>query len=92
MTDFRLPEHRREVFFAAYEFHLRYKTMPGLVYGYFPYLAEKLQWTMEDKLWFAFLNGNTQNPSTSWIIFNKFPSIADLDTDEFEEWYFSEAM
>ena len=89
MTDFRLPENRRETFFTAYEFHLKFKTMPGLVYGYFPYLAKKLNWSMEDKLWFAFINGNTQNPSTSWIIFNEFPSIADLDIDKFEKWYFS---
>ena len=90
MTDFRLPENRRETFWTAFEFHLKFKTMPGLVYGYFPYLAEKLNWTMEDKLWFAFLNGNTQNPSTSWIIFQNFRSIADLDVDEFDKWYFSE--
>jgi hypothetical protein len=89
MTDFRLPEHRKEIFFTAYEFHLRYKTMPGLVYGYLPYLSENLGWDIEDKLWFAFLNGCTQNPSTSWIIFNKFPSIANLDIEEFESWYFS---
>jgi hypothetical protein len=89
-TDFRLPENRKDIFFTAYEFHLKFKTMPGLVYGYLPYLADKLDWSEEDKLWFAFLNGNTQNPSTSWIIFNKFPSITDLDIDEFESWYFSE--
>ena len=53
MTDFRLPEHRKEIFFTAYEFHLRYKTMPGLVYGYLPYLSENLGWDIEDKLWFA---------------------------------------
>mgnify|MGYP006883059681 CR=1 FL=1 len=88
-VDYRLPEHRREVFFAAYEFHLRYKGMPGFVYGYFPELAKRLYWTQEDKLWFAFLNGCTQNPSTTMTIFERFPSIADLDIDEFNEWYFS---
>lgn len=89
-TDFRLPEFRKDIFFTAYEFHLKYKTMPGLVYGYLPYLSDKFNWSQEDKLWFAFLNGCTQNPSTSWIIFNKFPSISSLDIDEFESWYFGE--
>jgi hypothetical protein len=30
------------------------------------------------KAWFAFINGNTQNPITSKIIFDKFPDLATL--------------
>jgi len=88
--DNRLTENRKKIFFTAYEFHLKFKTMPGLVYGYLPYLSKRLNWSEEDKLWFAFLNGCTQNPSTSWIIFNKFPSISKLNIHEFNSWYFSE--
>lgn len=69
--DFRLPQYRREVFLRAYQFHLKYGTMPGCVYFLMPWLADKHRWSFEQKLWFAFLNGNTQNPVTSWLIFRK---------------------
>lgn len=73
--DFRKPEYRREVFLRAYTFHLQYGTMPGCVYFLMPWLAKKHRWTWEQKLWFAFLNGNTQNPVTSWLIFREFPDL-----------------
>ena len=67
-TDFRLPEYRREVFLRFYQFHLKYRAHPGCVYYLMRYLPERLHWDTEQKLWFAFLNGNTQNPVTSLII------------------------
>lgn len=73
--DFRLPQYRREVFLRAYQFHLKYGTMPGCVYFLMPWLAEKFRWSLEEKLWFAFLNGNTQNPVTSWLVFREFPKF-----------------
>lgn len=71
--DFRLPQYRREVFLRAYQFHLKYGTMPGCVYFLMPWLADTHKWSWEQKLWFAFINGNTQNPVTSWLIFREFP-------------------
>lgn len=71
--DFRRIEHRRETFLRFYEFHLRYKTHPGLVYLLFPELARAGGWGAEERLWFAYINGNTQNPVTSWLIFRRFP-------------------
>lgn len=75
--DFRLPCYRREVFLRFYEFHTRYGTHPGLVYLVFPALAASAGWTVEQRLWFAFINGNTQNPVTTWRIFREFPVLAD---------------
>jgi hypothetical protein len=69
MTDWRLPEHRREVFLDFYEFHLRYGAHPGCVYYLMRYLADSLGWSAEECLWFAFLNGNTQHPPTSMLLF-----------------------
>jgi hypothetical protein len=72
-TDYRLPEHRRDVFLDFYEFHLRYGSHPGCVYYLMPYLRERYDWSQEQALWFAFINGNTQNPVTSLILHRRFP-------------------
>lgn len=85
--DFRLPQYRREVWLRFYEYHLTYKTHPGLVYLFFPYLAEKYQWTMEQKLWFAFINGCTQNPCTTMAVFSEFPDFQNLDFARLESWH-----
>lgn len=75
--DFRLPQYRRAVFQLFYGFHLKHRSHPGCVYYLLPELANRLKWSMEDRLWFAFLNGNTQNPITSLIIFRRFPNPFD---------------
>ena len=60
-----------------YEFHLRYRSHPGCVYYLIPWLRERFGWTVEETLWFAFLNGNTQNPIVSLMIHNRAPSVED---------------
>ena len=85
--DFRLPIYRREVFLRLYEFHLKYGTHPGLVYMLMPYLSQKFGWTQEQKYWFAFINGCTQNPCTSWVIFNHFPDYEKITETELENWH-----
>jgi len=85
--DFRLPQYRREVFMRLYEFHLKYRSHPGLVYLMMPYLAQKFNWDKEQRYWFAFINGCTQNPCTSWVIFNKFPNFMEVTEEKLEEWH-----
>lgn len=85
--DFRRPEYRREVFHRFYEFHLRHRAHPGAVYYLMPYLRERLGWDPEEALWFAFLNGHTQNPVTSYIIHRRFPQPKAGTVLELEEWY-----
>ena len=70
--DFRKPEFRREVFLRFYEFHLKHRAHPGCVYSILPFLFEKLKMDEEQRLWFCFINGNTQNPVTSMVIYDKF--------------------
>lgn len=84
-SDFRRPEFRREVFLRFYEFHLRYRAHPGGVYYLIPYLARAYQWNIESTLWFAFLNGNTQNPAVSLVIHRRFPHPD--DHREMTEWF-----
>lgn len=85
--DFRDPLVRREVFLRFYGFHLKYCAHPGAVYYVMPYLAEKYEWDFETRLWFAFINGATQNPLTSWVIFNHFPVFADITEEALEKWH-----
>lgn len=84
--DFRLPQYRRAVFMLFYEFHLKYRSHPGGVYYLMPYLAYHLDWNMEDKLWFAYINGCTQHPPTSFIIFQHFPSHEE-DLQRLSDWF-----
>lgn len=87
--DFRHPQYRREVFLRFYEFHLRYRAHPGCVYFVLPELWKDL--SMEQRLWLCFINGNTQNPVTSWLIFQQCPERKALATKhkmfKFNEWF-----
>lgn len=74
--DFRLPEHRREVFLRHYLWGCGFRVWPGGVYYVFPALCAKYGWTPEQALWFAFLNGNTQHPITSLILHQICPDPA----------------
>lgn len=79
MTDWRLPERRREVFHDFYEFHLRHGAHPGCVYYLMPWLSERFGWDAEQRYWFAFLNGNTQHPITSLLLMQAGPDLAHAD-------------
>jgi hypothetical protein len=78
-ADFRRREYRREVWQRFYTFHLRYRSHPGGVYYVLPALAEAAGWDEERRAWAAFLNGNTQNPVTTWLLMQAgdHPSRAD---------------
>jgi hypothetical protein len=69
--DLRRPEYRMEVFQRFYSFHLHYRAHPGAVWYLLPGLADLYGWSEEDAAWFAFLNGNTQNPITSWLLWKQ---------------------
>jgi hypothetical protein len=90
--DFRQPQYRREVFLRFYEFCLKYRVHAGasLPYMTFPFLKKELNWTREELLWFIFINGNTQHPLTSWLIFKRFPDFASLNSDALAKWYNTE--
>lgn len=92
MKDYRLPENRREYFTALYKMNLEHGVMPGLVYLYMPELARRYNWDAEQKLWFAFLNGLTQNPITSLRLFDQLPGVppAGAALTNFENWFNAE--
>jgi len=87
--DYRKPENRAEYFSALYDLNLKYKVHPGLVYLYIPELRKRLEWSEEDTLWFAVVNGHTQNSITSMRIIEQLPSLPTRDSQwvKFEEWF-----
>ncbi len=85
--DFRLPEYRREVFHRFYEFHLENRSHPGCVYYAIPWLINRFNLDQEQKLWLAFLNGNTQNIVTTWLIFERFNTISAAVTPAATSWF-----
>jgi len=85
--DFRLPQHRREVFLRFYEFHLKYNSHPGGVYFAFDWLTEKFNLDQEQRLWVAFINGCSQNIVTTWQIFERYPSLEECDFEDLNEWW-----
>ncbi|MGI9141973.1 MAG: hypothetical protein ACR2IJ_02175 [Fluviibacter sp.] len=89
MKDYRLNENRLEYFTALYKMNLEQRVMPGLVYLYMPKLAEYYRWDDEQKLWFATLNGFTQNPITSLRIFDQLPECppAGAALSNFDAWF-----
>lgn len=89
MKDYRLVENRMEYFKKLYDMNLSYGVMPGLVYLYMPSLAAKYKWDAEQKLWFAFLNGMTQNPITSLVMMEQLPVCppAGAQLLKFDAWF-----
>lgn len=86
-ADFRQLKYRREVFLRFYEFHLENRSHPGCVYYAMPWLAKQHKLDQEAKLWLAFINGNTQNIVTSWLIFERFPALTPKALPKLKVWF-----
>ena len=88
-VDYRLPENRKKYFETLYSLNLKYRCHPGLVYLYIPELRKRFGWSLEETLWFATINGHTQNPITSLRIFSKSPEIPEKDSQwkKLEDWF-----
>lgn len=85
--NFKDVKVRRQVFMDFYEFHLLHKAHPGAVYYVFPEMFEMHNMDIEQRLWFVFINGCTQNVVTTWMIYKNFPNIYDITFEAFEEWH-----
>ncbi len=77
MTDWRLPENRREALQRSYTFSLRHRSFPGMVYGMLPALAEAFDLDADGRAWLVWLNGNTQNAVTSMLLLEAAPGPRD---------------
>lgn len=77
MTDWRLPENRREAFQRSYTFSLRHLSFPGMVYSMLPAIAEAYDLDDDGRAWLVWLNGNTQNVVTSLLLLEAAPRPSD---------------
>lgn len=77
MIDWRLPEHREEAFLRFYEFHLKWKAHPGMVYSFLPEIATEFGLDEDGREWLVWLNGNTQNAVTSLMLLEAAPNWRD---------------
>jgi hypothetical protein len=77
MTDWRLPENRRESFQRSYTFQLQHRNFPGMVYSMLPAVAEAFALDDDQRAWLAWLNGNTQNVVTSMLLLEVAPRAED---------------
>jgi hypothetical protein len=86
IVDYRQPENRLKYFKELYNVNVSNKVHPGLVYLYLPELKAYYNWDDEEALWFAVINGHTQNPITSLKILEFMPSPKMSES----EWKFAE--
>jgi hypothetical protein len=87
--DYRPHPQRVDYFHKLYDMNLKHGIMPGLVYLYMPALKSRFNWTPEQALWFAFLNGMTQNPLTSLLMMHQLSDCPDPDDniEVFDGWF-----
>ena len=87
MIDYRKTEKRRKVFLDFYEYHLKYYAHAGAVYYAFPYIFDQLKMNEEEKLWFVYINGCSQNVVTTYLIFKNFRDFHNLDEKELSKFF-----
>ncbi len=71
--DWRLPGNRREALQRSYTFSLVHGSFPGMVYSMLPALADELGLDDDQRAWLVWLNGNTQNVVTSYLLLKAAP-------------------
>lgn len=85
MTDWRLPENRREAFQRSYTHSLAHQNFPGMVYSMMPAVADLFDLDEDGRAWLGWLNGNTQNIVTSMLLLEAAPRWQDWK-DAVEFW------
>ena len=83
--DYRLEQNRRESFIKWYAWSLMYKDCDPAVWMT-NYLNERYEHNTEQKLWLAWLYGNTYYLPTAWIIINEFPDFELATYDRMDAW------
>jgi hypothetical protein len=85
MIDYRLKENRRESFIRWFAWSLEYKDCDPAVW-LANYINDRYEHNDEQKLWFAWLYGNTYYLPTAWILMNEFPDFELATVDRMEKW------
>lgn len=83
--DYRLSENRLESFIKWYAWSIEYKDVDPAVWMT-NYLNERFEHNTEQKLWLAWLYGNTYYLPTAWVILNEFPDFELATYDRMNLW------
>jgi Alpha-glutamyl/putrescinyl thymine pyrophosphorylase clade 2 len=83
--DYREKQNRRESFIRWYAWSLKYDDCDPAVWAT-NYLNRRYEHNDEQRLWFAWLYGNTYYLPTAWILMNEFPDFELATVDRMEKW------
>lgn len=83
--DYRLETNRREAFIRWFAWSVKYDDCDPAVWAT-NYLNNRYEHNDEQKLWFAWLYGNTYNLPTAWVLMNEFPDFELATVDRMEKW------
>lgn len=83
--DYRLRENRREAFIRWYAWSLKYDDCDPAVWAT-NYLNERYEHNDEERIWLAWLYGNTYQLPTAWVLKNEFPDFELATVDRITEW------
>jgi hypothetical protein len=83
--DYRLSENRKEAFIRWYAWSLKYDDCDPAVWCT-NYLHKRYEHNDEEKIWLAWLYGNTYQLPTAWVLKNEFPDFELATVDRITQW------
>ena len=83
--DYRLKENRREAFIRWYAWSMKYDDCDPAVWCT-NYLHKRYEHNDEERIWFAWLYGNTYQLPTAWVLKNEFPDYELATVDRITQW------
>jgi hypothetical protein len=83
--DYREKTNRTEAFIRWYAWSLKFKDCDPSVWCT-NYLHDRYEHNDEERIWFAWLYGNTYQLPTAWVLKNEFPDFELATVDRIEEW------
>ena len=83
--DYRLAQNRREAFIRWYAWSLKYDDCDPAVWCT-NYLHKRYEHNDEERIWLAWLYGNTYQLPTAWVLKNEFPDFELATVDRMEQW------
>jgi hypothetical protein len=83
--DYRLKQNRREAFIRWYAWSLQYNDCDPAVWAT-NYLNDRYEHNDEERIWLAWLYGNTYQLPTAWVLKNEFPDYELADLGRITDW------
>lgn len=83
--DYRQPQNNKEAFIRWYAWSLQYNDCDPAVWCT-NYLNKRYEHNDEQRLWLAWLYGNTYQLPTAWVLMNEFPDYELATVDRITQW------